>query len=315
MISTPAKATIRHYSIVQAESQIAASGDVANLPIAGQGAGGTGLSTTYTGTISANRTTTGITFLNTVLDPTTVDADVSGTWKPGVGGGAGSAPGDYGGKINLGTTNFAIRDLVGTFLSSEIPVSSGGFDLSSILFSFIGNSAFDYSYDIFLVGSGSGRQSLVGSDFTSGLTGSGTISAANFVEKLTIPVNVTIPFEDLNGIAALDGQLTLTGQVVATAILPMTPGDFNGDGNVDGADFVAWQTHFPTASGATLAEGDANGDGAVDGADFVIWQTHFPSSGAAGAAPVPEPATGMLLLVGALAAWRRKRSSGARRKH
>ncbi|MCC7086662.1 MAG: dockerin type I repeat-containing protein [Pirellulales bacterium] len=68
------------------------------------------------------------------------------------------------------------------------------------------------------------------------------------------------------------------------------PGDFNGDGNVDGADFVAWQTHFPTASGASLADGDANGDGAVDGADFVIWQTSFPyPESSPGVSPVPEP--------------------------
>src|SRR5690606_32450705 len=48
------------------------------------------------------------------------------------------------------------------------------------------------------------------------------------------------------------------------------PGDFNGDGNVDGADFVIWQTNFPNNSGAaSLDQGDANGDGNVDGADFV----------------------------------------------
>jgi hypothetical protein len=56
------------------------------------------------------------------------------------------------------------------------------------------------------------------------------------------------------------------------------PGDFDSDGDVDGADFVAWQTHFPMATGATLATGDADGDGDVDGADFVAWQTHFPTS-------------------------------------
>lgn len=56
------------------------------------------------------------------------------------------------------------------------------------------------------------------------------------------------------------------------------PGDFDSDGDVDGADFVAWQTHFPTAAGATLATGDADADGDVDGADFVVWQTHFPTS-------------------------------------
>jgi hypothetical protein len=67
------------------------------------------------------------------------------------------------------------------------------------------------------------------------------------------------------------------------------PGDFDSDGDVDGADFVAWQTNFPTASGATLAGGDADGDGDVDGADFVVWQTNFPYTPGPGASPVPEP--------------------------
>ncbi|MCC7083590.1 MAG: hypothetical protein IT427_01125, partial [Pirellulales bacterium] len=72
---------------------------------------------------------------------------------------------------------------------------------------------------------------------------------------------------------------------------------FDSDGDVDGADFVAWQTHFPTASGATLADGDSDGDGDVDGADFVVWQTNFPYSPGPGIASVPEPKT---LLLGAL---------------
>jgi hypothetical protein len=67
------------------------------------------------------------------------------------------------------------------------------------------------------------------------------------------------------------------------------PGDFDGDGDVDGADFVAWQTNFPKASGATLAQGDADGDGDVDGADFVIWQTNFPATLGTGSTLVCEP--------------------------
>jgi hypothetical protein len=90
---------------------------------------------------------------------------------------------------------------------------------------------------------------------------------------------------------------------------PPHAGDFDLDGDVDGADFVAWQQHFPTSTGATLADGDADGDGDVDGADFVVWQQNFPFSPAPGASPVPEPNA---LLLGALAIpvlaqrWRRK---------
>jgi hypothetical protein len=82
---------------------------------------------------------------------------------------------------------------------------------------------------------------------------------------------------------------------VFTAQLPRHPGDFDHDGDVDGADFVAWQTHFPMASGATWANGDADSDGDVDGADFVIWQTNFPTP--TGPAAVPEPPTIALALL------------------
>ena len=51
--------------------------------------------------------------------------------------------------------------------------------------------------------------------------------------------------------------------------------DFNGDGRVDGMDFLTWQSGFPTSSGATKATGDANGDGRVDGLDFLVWQSCF----------------------------------------
>jgi hypothetical protein len=67
------------------------------------------------------------------------------------------------------------------------------------------------------------------------------------------------------------------------------PGDFDGDRDVDGADFVAWQTNFPMETGATLTMGDADADGDVDGADFVVWQTNFPTTASPGASPIPEP--------------------------
>jgi hypothetical protein len=78
-------------------------------------------------------------------------------------------------------------------------------------------------------------------------------------------------------------------------------GDFDSDGDVDGADFVAWQTNFPKATGATLAEGDADADGDVDGADFVVWQTNFPFTPGPAVSPIPEPGSFALCAVGA--AW------------
>jgi hypothetical protein len=72
------------------------------------------------------------------------------------------------------------------------------------------------------------------------------------------------------------------------------PGDFDGDDDVDGADFVSWQTNFPKTTGATLAQGDADGDGDVDGADFVVWQTNFPYPPST--TTVPEPSTWLMAL-------------------
>ncbi len=84
------------------------------------------------------------------------------------------------------------------------------------------------------------------------------------------------------------------------------PGDFDGDGDVDGVDFSHWQTGYPTASGASLADGDADGDGDVDGADFGLWQENYPTN-LGGTTMIPEPATLGLLLMGGLALLKRRK--------
>ena len=51
--------------------------------------------------------------------------------------------------------------------------------------------------------------------------------------------------------------------------------DFDQDGDVDGADFVAWQAGFGTAFLTRKGDGDADGDGAVDGTDFICWEHEY----------------------------------------
>ena len=67
--------------------------------------------------------------------------------------------------------------------------------------------------------------------------------------------------------------------------------DFDGDGDVDGADFLAWQGGYGATGNASLAEGDANGDGNVNDLDLAIWQNQYGmvSELAPYVSQVPEP--------------------------
>jgi hypothetical protein len=78
-------------------------------------------------------------------------------------------------------------------------------------------------------------------------------------------------------------------------------GDFDGDGDVDGADFLTWQRNVG-ATGQPLSAGDANGDGNITGADLAIWRSQFGPAAVAAAAAVPEPAACLLAATALLAA-------------
>lgn len=78
-----------------------------------------------------------------------------------------------------------------------------------------------------------------------------------------------------------------------------TSADFDSDGDVDGVDYLIWQSGFGIDDGtAQLGDGDANGDGNVNDADLSIWQDAFGPPAAAAA--VPEPST---LSIAGIALW------------
>jgi hypothetical protein len=94
---------------------------------------------------------------------------------------------------------------------------------------------------------------------------------------------------------------------------PTTPtGDFDADGDKDGADFLAWQRGFgATGAAATRANGNADGDADVDGADLAVWRSSFGAAVAAGER-VPEPTGCIMLAVGLCGLGRR---SIVRKRH
>lgn len=68
----------------------------------------------------------------------------------------------------------------------------------------------------------------------------------------------------------------------ATFSPPVISADFDADGDVDGADFLAWQRGLGLSGNAVAADGDADGDKNVDGVDLGYWKTQFgvPASAA-----------------------------------
>jgi hypothetical protein len=98
--------------------------------------------------------------------------------------------------------------------------------------------------------------------------------------------------QDLTFQFLLEGDSVFTQGIVEYGPIS-PPGDFTGDGRVDGGDFLAWQRAHP--SSFDLADWEANYGNGVSGSGSVV-------------ASAPEPASLMLFALGALAAIVRCRS-------
>lgn len=96
-----------------------------------------------------------------------------------------------------------------------------------------------------------------------------------------------------------DNRFELTGDSVLNAAdiaawqaLGGVPGDYNGDGSVDAADYTVWRDSLGST---TSLAADGSNNGVIDQADYGVWKTNFGSPAtAAVTAAVPEP-TGLLL--------------------
>ena len=100
---------------------------------------------------------------------------------------------------------------------------------------------------------------------------------------------------DLLGLGPISGSLINAAQNLRVA----GPGDFNADGSVNAADYVVWRNGL----GSSYTQ-----------SDYDLWRSRFGQSFGSGSAVgslvdvlVPEPGTGMLVLVGVFGAmtWRR----------
>jgi hypothetical protein len=93
----------------------------------------------------------------------------------------------------------------------------------------------------------------------------------------------------------------------ATASAPPEPtGDYNANGVVDAADYVAWR-NTSGQTGVTPGTGaDGNSSGTIDPGDYDYWRARFGNAAGSGSlaatgSAIPEPTAVLLLIAGTIA--------------
>lgn len=193
------------------------SGSVLGAAFVQQGAGS--LTTKYGGTVQADQTAGTIQFTGTSL----ITAQTNGSWQPLAGGGAGSAPADYGASASLygGAVSVvaALRSVLFDVTSPVIPVTSSQFDPSSLTFMFPAGATSKLDYNAGFVGSGA---KLLTGNATNNVAVLATLTTVGTEQTLTVGVNTQFHFTLVSSgdtIVNVVGQLVATRTVIAPLVI------------------------------------------------------------------------------------------------
>jgi prepilin-type N-terminal cleavage/methylation domain-containing protein len=108
-------------------------------------------------------------------------------------------------------------------------------------------------------------------------------------------------------VGSFPGAMAPTLAIEYSFVDESLPGDYDGNGAVEPADFDKWKTEFGMAVAVPGSGSDGNADGIVNAADYNVWRNYLGSGGGAGSAAeragassppilaVPEPTTFALL--------------------
>jgi len=105
---------------------------------------------------------------------------------------------------------------------------------------------------------------------------------------------LAFPFETIASAAVRNTMMARVIEYFSLLATIEPSADFDGNGVVDGADFLAWQRGFGAIS-APPANGDANFDSVVNGADLAVWAEQFGSP-ATSSQPLAAPEVAASLL-------------------
>jgi len=221
-VAAPGRAALIEFTVDTNQSLLTISGtfnyEGASLPLEEQGPGS--LTTHYSGIIRAEVTDAAIAFVG----GSAVRALNNGSWQPLPGGGAGSAPANYGGKVYrwflvvIVDAKAAVRDALFDLTSDALPRTGEEFSSQGLVFQFPPEalSVLDYTYSG-LIGTGSGSQRLTDSS-TNAVSTNATLKAVGTELVLTLPV-------DISGAASAlqpdDVHYRFRGQMVARAPVPV----------------------------------------------------------------------------------------------
>lgn len=129
----------------------------------------------------------------------------------------------------------------------------------------------------------------------------------------TSPANLAAALDNLEFTFLLDGETTNRDGFVRYINVPVLAGDYNGDGEVNIADYTVWRDNLGASDESAI--NFAGDGGGITASDYSHWKTHFGDSSnlvagqlAAGSQAVPEPASVALVLLAILPVARRSRA-------
>lgn len=171
--------------------------------------------------------------------------------------------------LNAGASNWSWSNTYAPVFSQQgsdpLGLTPWGFDNASAR-RFVLSPAGDGFFNIVVVDQG----------YSVGMAGGSTV-AGDFAQFLETSNEATQQW----AIVAPGSPSFPTGLTAAWGVEEATPGDYNGDGVVNAADYTFWRDNVNTVAATPGQGADGDGDGAIDSDDRVFWAANYGGSTAA----------------------------------